>query len=202
MHVGRPAHRSEIGDLPLIGSVRVHHPDVGDQTRFVEAPPHDLLAVGREKRTSVVAGNGRQPTLPRSIGAHDVDFGEVARIGVELFLFFLRQLTVVGVAHRGEGDPLTVRRVAAFGIVPSRLGQAFERASLLAVCVDVHLGVVIPCVAPLLARRPERELVFLILLRFRIGMSGGELNLVRAGPKEGARRLADSRRNAFRIARH
>src|SRR5581483_3470576 len=65
---------------------------------------------------------------------------------------------------------------------------------------DVHLGVVVPRVAPLFSRRAERELVVLVLLRFRIRVRRRALDLVAAGPEERARRLADARRDASGFA--
>src|SRR5262249_35665450 len=159
----------------------------------------DLLAVGCEEWTTIVAGHVREATLSRAVGAHDVDFGEIARIPFELLLLLVGQLAVVRVAHRREDDPLAVWRVAAFGVVPPRLRQSLERAGFFAVRVDVHLRVVVPGVAALLARCAKRELLLLVLLRFRIGMRRGEFDLVGARAEECARCLTDSRRNALRL---
>ena len=114
---------------------------------------------------------------------HDVDLGEVARIELELLLLGGAQRAVVGVAHRRERDPLAVGRVAALGVVAPRVGQPLQRAGLLVVRVDVHLRVVVPRVAALLARRAERELLVLVLLRLRIVVRRREQDLVavRAG---------------------
>ena len=155
----------------------------------------------REERPAVVAGDVREPPLARAVGLHDVDLGEVAGVDFELLLLGVAERPVVGVAHRRERDPLAVRRVAAFSVVPPGRRQARQLAGAAAVDVDVHLGVVVPGVAALLAGGAERVLLVLILLRFRIGVRGGELDVaVGAGPEERAGRLAQARRDPFRVA--
>src|SRR5205814_3701573 len=91
-------------------------------------------------------------------------------------------------------------RVTAFGIVSTRIGEPFQLAGLLCVRINVHFGVVIPRVPPLLARSTERELCLLQRLRFRIGVRRRELDLVAARAEERARRLADAGRDAFALA--
>src|SRR5439155_2049997 len=118
----------------------------------------------------------------------------------ELLLLLLVERAIVGVAHRREDDPLTVGRVAAFGVVPARVGQALHRAGLFVIRVDIHFRVVVPRVATLFARRAKRELLVLQLLRFRIRVRRRELDLVAAGTEERARRLAGARRDALRLA--
>ena len=183
-----------------VGAVRLHRPDVGDEPGLVEAAPDDPLAVVREERPAVVAGHVGQPLLARAVGAHDVDLGEVARVLLELLLLRVGQRAVVGVAHRREHDPLAVGRVAAFGVVAARGRQPLQRAGLLAVGVDVHLRVVVPRVAALLARGAERELLVLVLLRLRIVVRRRELDLVGARPEERAGGLADAGRDALGVA--
>ena len=57
-------------DLPLVGAVQVHRPDVGDQALLVESAPDDPLAVGREERSAVVTGDvGQTPQAGPSASA-------------------------------------------------------------------------------------------------------------------------------------
>src|SRR5207344_2985163 len=59
---------------------------------------------------------------------------------------------------------------------------------------------VVPRIAAFLARRPERILLVLVLLRFRIGVRGGELDVaVGARPEKRARRFSEAWRNPFRV---
>ncbi len=200
VHVGRPAHRLEVGDLLLVGAVEVHRPDVGDEALLVEAPPQDLLAVGREERAAVVAGRLGQAALAAAIGLHDVDLGEPRRVGGELFLFGGAQRVIVGGARRAEDDPLAVGRIAAFGVVAAHVRQPLQRLRLLLIRVDLHLRVVVPRVAPFLARGAERDLVVLLLLRGGIVVRRGEHDLVAARTEEAAGGLAHAGRDARRLA--
>ena len=155
----------------------------------------------REERAAVVARHVGQPLLARAVGLHDVDLGEVARVlGRAASSRGRSSVPVVGVAHRREDDPLAIGRIAAFGVVAARGRQPLHRAGLLVVRVDVHLRVVVPRVAALFARCAERELFVLQLLRFRIGVRRGELDLVGARAEERARRLADAGRDALGVA--
>ena len=163
-------------------------------------PPQDLRAVGREERPAVVAGRRRQTALAGAVGLHDVDLAEPARVGGELLLLDVAERVVVGGARRREHDPLSVRGVAGFGVVAADVGEPGQRLGLLGVGVDLHLGVVVPGVAALLARGAKRELVVLILLRLRIVVRRGEQNLVGAGAEEAARRLAQAGRDAGGVA--
>ena len=167
----------------------------------VEAPPDDPLAVGREERPAVVARHAGQPLLARAVGAHDVNLGEVARIDLELLLLGGGERPVIRVAHRREHDPLAVGRVAALGVVAARVGQPRVLPALLGVGIDLELGVVVPRVAPLLARRAEVELVLLQLLRLRIVMRRRKQDLIGAGAEERAGRLAVAGRDALGVAR-
>ncbi len=132
--------------LALVGAVQIHRPDVGDQAAFVEAPPDDALAVGREERAAVVARNAGQPADAGAVGvrAHDVDLAEVARVGLELLLFGGGELPVVRVARGREDDPLTVGRVACLGVVAALVRQPAERAGCARPDVQLHLRVVVP----------------------------------------------------------
>ena len=72
---------------------------------------------------------------------------------------------------------------------------------LLAVRVDVHLRVVVPRVAPFFAGRAKRVFFVLQLLRLRVGVRGGELDVaILSRPEERARGLAKTRRDAFGVA--
>src|SRR5688572_23851868 len=119
MDVGRPAHRLEIRQLPLVGPIEIHRPDVGDQARFIEPPPDDALAVWREERAAIVAANAGEPAWPRAVRvrAHDVNLPEIARVGLELLALGRGELAIVCIARRREDDPLAVRREARFRVV-------------------------------------------------------------------------------------
>ena len=104
-----PAHRAEVGQLPLVGAVGVHRPDIGDQAVLAEAPPDDAGTVGEEEGAAVVSGHVREPGLFAAVGAHDVDLAEVRGIDFQQVRFALGELPVVGVAGGGEDDPLAVR---------------------------------------------------------------------------------------------
>ena len=114
---------AELRDLPRVGAVEVHRPDVGDEPLLVEAAPDDALAVGREEGPAVVAVDGGEPLLAGAVGVHDVDLAEEARIDLELLLLRVAERAVVGVAHRRERDPLAVGRIAGLGVVAARVGQ-------------------------------------------------------------------------------
>ena len=200
VHVRRPAHRLEVGDLLGVGAVGVHRPDVGDEPLLVEAAPQDLLAVGGEERAAVVAGGRGEPPLAAAVGLHDVDLGEPAGVGRQLFLLGLRQRMVIARARRREHDPLPVGRVPGFGVVAAHVGQPGQRLGALGVGVDLHLRVVVPGVAAFLARGAERQLVVLLLLRRRIVVRRGEEDLIGAGTEEPARGLAQAGRDARGVA--
>src|SRR5207253_3986779 len=93
-----------------------------------------------------------------------------------------------------------VGRVASFSIVPACSREALQLAGLFTVRVDVHFRIVVPRVAPLLARRAKGELVLLQLLRFWISMCRRKLDLVAVRPEEAARGLADAGRDALGFA--
>ena len=171
------------------------------QALLVEAAPDDLLAVGREERAAVVAGHVGQALLVRAVGAHDVDLGEVARVLVERLLLLVVQRAVVG-ARASTRRRSTGRRASSCLRRRSRARSVsrFSAAGLLAVGVDVHLRVVVPRVAALLARRAERELLVLVLLRLRIGVRRRELDLVAARTEERAGGLADAGRDPLGVA--
>ncbi len=104
------------------------------------------------------------------------------------------------VAHRREHDPLTVGRVGRLGVVALCGGQARQRAGLLVEREDVHLRVVVPRVASLLARGAERQFLVLVLLRPGIEVGGGEEHLVAVRPEECAGGLPDPRGDPFDVA--
>jgi hypothetical protein len=197
MVVGRPAHRTEVGDLPLVRSIELHRPDVGDEPLLVEPSPDDPRAVRREERSAVVARRVGQPRLSGPVGLHDVDLAEVARVERQLLLLGVAQRPFVGVAHRGERNPLAVGRVARLGVVAPRGREPLVGAGGLVVHVDVHLGVVVPRIAALLPRGPEVELGLLQRLRCRVVVRGREQDLRAARPEERARRLAVAGRDAL-----
>jgi hypothetical protein len=191
----------EVGDLLRVRSVGLHRPDVGNQPALVEAAPDDARTVVSEEWTAIVSGNAGEALLPGTVGAHDVDVGEIARVGLEL----LRGRRVdrgasIHLANRGEHDPLAVGGIAGFGVVPARGRQPLQAARFLTVHVDIHLRVVIPRVAPLLAGRAHRNLLVLQLLRFGIAVRGGEENLVAPRTKKRARCLANAWRDPLHIA--
>ena len=199
MLVRRPAHGGEVGDLLLVGAVRLHRPDVGDQPVLLEVTPDDAAVLG-EEGAAVVTGPVGEALLLSAVGLHDVDLGEERRVERELLLLGRRQRAVVGVAHRREHDPLAIRGVAAFGVVALRRGQLLHGAGLLAIREDVHLRVVVPCVAAFLARGAEVEFVLLVLQRLGIEVRRAEHDLVAAGTEERARRLAHAGRDSLGVA--
>ena len=169
---------------------------------FVEAAPDDAFAVGRKEGAAVVAVDRRQALHAGAVGvgAHDVDVGEEARVGLELLALRRRQVVVVRLARGGEGDPLAVGRVAGLGVVAARLRQPLVGAGLRVADVEVHLGVVVPRVAPLLAGGAELQLFVLQLLRARIVMRGGEEDVAGFGVEERAGGLARAGRDARDVA--
>ncbi len=174
MHVGRPAHRAEIGQLLLVAAVELHAPDVSDQAVFVEVAPDDALAVREEERAAVVAPHLGQASLLAAIGAHDVDLAEVRRVDLEHLLLFSAQLAAVGVTHGREDDPLAVRRVAGLGVVAERVREADQLPSLRLLDPDLELRVVVPGVAALLAGSAKLELLALQIQRAGIVMRRAE----------------------------
>ena len=85
MEKGRPGHRPEIGEPPLIGTVKLHREHVRRVAFLGEPPPENALAVGREKRPAIVAGRVGEPPDLRSVGLHQIDFAEAGEIGFESF---------------------------------------------------------------------------------------------------------------------
>ena len=193
--VRRPAHRAEVGQLPLVRAVEVHRPHVGDEAVLAEAPPDDAGTVGEEEGAAIVTGHVRETGLFAAVGAHDVDLAEVRGIDLQQVRFALREFPVEGVAGGGEDDPLAVRGVGAFRVVAADVRQPAGIASGHGHRVDLHLRVVVPGVAAFPARGAEVE--FLLLQLDRTGVVVGrrvqDLRTVRAN--EGAGRLADSGRH-------
>ena len=159
--VRRPAHGTEVRELTLIAPVRVHGPDVRDQSVLRKAPPDDPRPVGEVERAAVVAGNVGQAPLFAAVGAHGPDLAEVRRIDFGEPGLPLRQFVLEHAPHRGEDDPFAVRRPASLGVVALRVGEADEFSVRAPFHEDVHVGVVIPLVAALLAALPELDLLLL-----------------------------------------
>ena len=190
-----PAHRAEVGQLPLVRAVEIHRPDVGYQAVLAEAPPDDAGTVSEEEGAAVVSRHVREPGLFAAVGAHDVDLAEVRGVDFQQVCFALGEFPVEGVAGGGEDDPLAVRGVGAFGVVAGDVRQPAGVASGHGHRVDLHLRVVVPGVAPLPPGGAEVELLLLQLGRARVvvGRRVQDRRAVRAN--EGAGRLADSGRH-------
>src|SRR5436190_1404148 len=88
-------------------------------------------------------------------------------------LILRAELVSVGVTIRGEGNPLSVRAVAAFGIVATGFRQVNRIAAIEFGGVNLVVLVVVPRVAPLGGRGALFDFILLFLNCGRIGMGGG-----------------------------
>ena len=199
MDVRRPAHGPEVGELALIAPVRVHGPDVRDQSVLRKAAPDDPRPVGEIERAAVVAGNVGQAPLLAAVGAHRPDLAEVGRIDFGEARLPLREFVLEHAPHRGEDDPLPVRRPASLGVVAPRVGEADEFAVRPPLHEDVHVGVVVPLVAALLAALPELDLLPLQVERTRVEVGRGEQDVPVLPRDERAGGLAVTRRNPAHV---
>ena len=198
--IGRPAHGPEVGEPALVAPVRIHRPDVRNQPVLREAPPDDPRPVGEVERAPVVAGHVGQAPLFAAVGAHGPDLAEVRRIDFGEPGLPLREVVLEHAPHRGEDDPRAVRRPASLGVVAVRVGEADEFAVRAPFHEDVHVGVVVPLVAALLAALPELDLLPLQLERTRVEVGRGEQDVPVLRGDERAGGLAVSRRHASDVA--
>ena len=195
-----PGHRDEIREAAHVGAIRAHGVDVGVQPFLVEAAPDDSFAVDREERAAVVAGGFGQPRLVAAVGVHDVDLAEVGGIGFQALAVFLRQaLRRVGAAQRCEDDPCAVGGIGSLGVVARCVGQPLETGSVTFGGEHVHVLVVVPVVAALLARSAELALFTLPGLRLGIEMRRREQHAIRSRTEERAGGLADAGRNTVGV---
>ena len=81
-----------------------------------------------------------------------------------------------------------------------RVGEPLEVRAIAVRCPDLHLVIVVPGVAAMLARGAKLEFGLHFCARFGIMVRRGKRHLVCAGAKKGTGGLADAGRNAVRLA--
>ena len=184
----------------LVAAVHIHRPDFRRRFLLIEPPPAEPFAVGTEKRPAIVAAHIRKALHLRAVRAHEVNVHQPRPLALEFCLLVRCQLVGVGMPVGSEGDPLTVRAVAALGVVPFDFGQIHRLPAGQRRGVDVVVLIVVPGVALLLSLGSVLYLRGLLLLRRRVGVSGGveKLRAVRMQPR--ASRLARAVRQPPQVA--